>query len=103
MLVLHRRHLQACPHQSRTYKKCACPIWFDWRIGNKRVRKPIGTSESQVAQLRARELEAEGPTANIAVLTIQEATDKFIADAETGRGLREPAIRKYKLLFSSDE
>jgi HEAT repeat protein len=59
----------------------------------------MGTSEWQVAQLRARELEAEGPTANIAILTIQEATDKFLADAETGRGLREPTIRKYKLLF----
>jgi site-specific recombinase XerD len=59
----------------------------------------MGISEWQVAQLRARELEAEGPTAHIAILTIQDATDKFIADAETGRGLREPTIRKYKLLF----
>jgi integrase len=44
-------------------------------------------------------IEASGPDAYAAPLTIQEATDKFIKDAETGRGLREPTIRKYKLLF----
>jgi hypothetical protein len=40
----------------------------------------MSTSEWQVAKLQARELEAEGPASNITPLTIQEATDKFIAD-----------------------
>lgn len=62
-LVRHRRHVKDCPHKSRTYKKCARPIWFDWRIGKNRVQKPMATSGWQVAAIRARELEAAGPEA----------------------------------------
>jgi len=99
MLVLHRRHVKACPHQSRTYKKCACPIWYDWRIGRKRIRKPIGTADWRVALELQKHLELEGPATNIAPLTIQEATDNFVEDATVSRGLQEPTLRKYKLLF----
>jgi integrase/recombinase XerD len=99
MLVVHRRHIQACPHQSRTYKKCLCPIWLDWRVGDKRVQKPMGTADWQVAQLRAREIEAQGLQANTVPLTLKQATDRFVEDAENGRGLQEPTVRKYKLLF----
>jgi hypothetical protein len=71
------------------------------RIGKKRVQKPMGTADWQVAQLRARELQAAAPEAYAAPLTIQEATDKFLKDAATSIGLREPTVRKYKLLFRS--
>jgi integrase/recombinase XerD len=99
MVVLHRRHVKACPHQSHKYTKCACPIWYDWRIGKRRIRKPIGTSDWRVAQELRKHLELEGPTANAAPFTIQEATDRFVEDATVSRGLQEPTIRKYKLLF----
>ncbi|MDX6712130.1 MAG: hypothetical protein QOH96_3146, partial [Blastocatellia bacterium] len=99
MLIVHRRHVQACPHKSRTYKKCLCPIWLDWRVGDKRVQKPMGTADWQVAQLRAREIEAQGLQANAVPLTLKQATDRFVEDAENGRGLQEPTVRKYKLLF----
>jgi hypothetical protein len=95
MLVVHRRHIAACQHKSRTYKKCVSPIWLDWRVGGKRVQKPLGTADWQVAQTRAREIEAQGLQANTVPLTIKQATDEFIEDAENGRGLREPTIRKY--------
>ncbi len=68
-------------------------------MNGKRIRKPLGTASWQVAQLRAREIEAEGLQANTVPHTIKQATDRFIEDAENGRGLREPTIRKYKLLF----
>jgi integrase len=97
MLVLHRRHVKDCPHQSRTYRKCACPIWFDWRIGNERVRKPMSTSEWQVAQLRAREMEATGLSDAGTPVTVDEAFKKFIADANA-RGLRKSTLRKYDLM-----
>jgi|HubBroStandDraft_2_1064218.scaffolds.fasta_scaffold13916_3 integrase/recombinase XerD len=97
MLVLHRRHVKDCRHQSRTYRKCACPIWLDWRIGNKRVRKPMGTSEWQVAQLRAREMEAVGITGTGAPVTVEDAFAKFIADA-SARELRKSTLRKHELM-----
>lgn len=49
--------------------------------------------------VRAREIEAQGLQSNTVPLTLKQATDRFIEDAEKGRGLREPTIRKYKLLF----
>jgi hypothetical protein len=55
MLVLWRRHANECPHDSRDSRRCACPIWFDWRIGGKRIRKPMKTKDWQVAQIKARQ------------------------------------------------
>ncbi len=98
MLVLHRRHVTTCRHKSRTYRKCLCPIWLDWRIGRKRVQKPIGTRDWQIAQIRARELEADGIGGEIVPLTIEQATEKYMAYA-TARGLRQPSLYKYRLLF----
>jgi site-specific recombinase XerD len=99
MLVIHRRHIESCPHTSRDSRKCKCPIWCDWKIGGKRLQKPLGTAEWSVAQLRARDMEAVGPDLSTAPVTIHEATKKFLTDAEISRGLREPTLRKYKLLF----
>jgi site-specific recombinase XerD len=71
---------------------------MDWRVGNKRLQRPLNTADWQVAQIRARDMEASGSDASLQPVTVRDATDKFIADAES-RGLREPTIRKYKWLF----
>ena len=100
MLNLWRRHLNACPHRrkGRTYVKCQCPIWMDWRIGAERIRRPVGTRNWQVAQGKARDWEAQGFASGGKTTTIQEATDKFIEDAKA-RNLRDATIYKYDLLF----
>ncbi len=97
MLVLWRRHTDTCPHRSRRYLKCRCPIWLDWRVGGKRLRKPMQTRDWMVAQTKARELEIEGVNADIAPITIMQAGEKFLADARA-RGLRESSLYKYRLL-----
>jgi integrase/recombinase XerD len=98
MLVLWRRHAQECPHDSRDSRKCACPIWFDWRIGGKRIRKPMKTKDWQVAQIKARQMEAEGIVSNVLPLTLEQATEKFLQDAKA-RGLKPPSLYKYKLVL----
>ena len=98
MLQLWRRHVKQCPHTSRDSVKCRCPIWIDWRVQGRRIRKPIGLRDWQLAQQRARIWESEGIAGNIIPVTIKDACDKFIEDA-TARGLRQPTIYKYKLLF----
>jgi integrase len=99
MLTIWRRHEQDCQHQhkGRDWQKCRCPIWIDWRISGKRVRKALGIRDWQAAQLRAREMEATGLTSGGAPITIEDAFEKFIADA-TARGLRKPTLQKYDLL-----
>lgn len=102
MLQLWRRHVKKCPHTSRESLKCKCPIWVDWRVDGKRIRKPIGLRDWQLAQQRAREWEADGIAVGGAPTTIKGACDKFIEDAKA-RGLRETTIYKYRLLFTQME
>lgn len=99
MLVLWRRHTQECSHrhQGRDYLKCHCPIWVDWRVSGRRIRKPLYLRDWQIAQQRAREMEATGLPTTGAPLTIDDAFKKFVKDAET-RGLKPPTMRKYDLL-----
>jgi len=98
MLNLWRRHTRKCPHDSRGSLKCQCPIWIDWSLPNgDRIRKPLGLRDWQAAQRRARDMEATGLSDSATPLTVQQAYDKFIDDA-TARNLREPTLRKHKLM-----
>jgi site-specific recombinase XerD len=68
---------------------------MDWKISGKRIQKPVGTRDWQVAQMRARQLEADGISASIVPQTIEQASKKFLEDA-TARGLRESSLKKYR-------
>jgi integrase/recombinase XerD len=100
MLVVHRRHVDECPHRhkGRQFRKCTCPLWIDWRVGRKRIQKPLGTRDWGVAQIQARKIEVEGLTSKIIPTTVEAACDKFLADAKV-RQLKEESLRKYRQLF----
>jgi len=75
-------------------------IWVDGSVGGVEIRKSLQTRDWQKAQDIVRQWEAEGQRVEEAPpITIKEACDKFMADAEA-RGLREPTLYKYRLLFS---
>jgi integrase len=99
MLVLWRRHTEDCSHidEGRKYLKCRCPIWLDWRVGGKRIRKPLNTRDWQNAQRSAREMEAVGITESTSPVTVEEAYKKFLADA-VARNLRKSTLRKHDLM-----
>ena len=90
MLVLFRRHTPVCPHkdEGRDWIKCRCPVWIDWHIGRKRIRKPLQTRDWQAAQILARKLEVEGVTSEIVPQTLEQVSKKFLEDAKA-RGLRQ--------------
>jgi len=98
MLVLWRRHELKCPNEKRGSRKCPCPIWYDWRLNGRRYRGSMKTRDWQSAQIRARQMEAEGIASNILPVTLEQAKEKFLADA-LARGLKPPSIYKYKLLL----
>jgi integrase/recombinase XerD len=97
MLKLFRRHSSAkCSHKSRTWRRCSCPLWVDGTLKGKRCHKALKVRNWDRAQEIVRKLETKGEDEKR--VTIEAATDSFLRDAEA-RGLREPSIYKYRLLF----
>jgi integrase/recombinase XerD len=103
MLTIYRRHGKNCEHraQGRKYRRCQCVIWVDGFLAGREIRKSLNLRDWTRAQDLVREWEAEGQAsddAKPAPVTVKSACDEFIADAEA-RGLREPTLYKYRLLF----
>lgn len=103
MLTIYRRHRKKCPHrvEGRSYRRCQCPIWVDGFLAGQEIRKSLGFRDWTRAQDLVRGWEADGKASNDLKpepVTVKSACDEFIADAEA-RGLREPTLYKYRLLF----
>ena len=102
MLTIYRRHRKDCAHRSegRKYRRCRCPIWVDGFLAGRETRKSLDTADWQKAQDKVREWEAQDSEPKNAAepITIQQAGEKFIADANA-RKLNESTIYKYSLLF----
>src|SRR5690348_15732449 len=102
MLTLYRRHQKSCEHreEGRRYRRCKCPLWVQGWLGKQYVRKSLGISDWGKAQSLIREWEASNMIRQPAKepTTLEEACDEFERDA-IARGLREPTVYKYRLLF----
>jgi len=97
MLTVYKRHSAGCPHKARSYRRCNCPCWVEGTIEGKYYRESLKTRSWTRATELVREREESGGEA-IRRITIEDATGAFIRDTEA-RGLREPSIYKYRLLF----
>ena len=74
-------------------------IWVDGSVGGEEIRKSLHTRDWQKAQDIVRQWEAEERRVEKAQpITVKEGCDKFMVDA-VARGLREPTLYKYRLLF----
>src|SRR6266404_8742579 len=99
-LHIYRGHERACPYRNKGRKNdnCRCTWWIDGVINGKRYNKSLHTRNRNVAEDLKLQLElgqpAEGPTP----IALTEACEKFLSDAQA-RGLREPTLYKYRLLF----
>jgi len=101
MLTIYRRHRKRCKQrdEGREYRRCLCPIWVDGSLNGVEMRKSLRLRDWSRAQELVRQWEAEGQRSEKPKpLTVKEACDKFLADAEA-RNLREPTLYKYRLLF----
>src|SRR5215472_14208185 len=101
MLTIYRRHRKNCKQRmaGRDYRRCLCPIWVDGSLNGAEMRKSLRLRDWQRAQDLVRQWEAEGQKIEKPKpLTVKEACDKFLVDAEA-RNLREPTLYKYRLLF----
>lgn len=103
MLTAYRRHLKTCPHkqEGRQYRRCRCPLWADGFLGGTEMRKTLETRDWEKAQQIIREWESEGAVVEEEKppVAIEDACKQFEADARA-RGLREPTLKKYRVLFT---
>jgi integrase/recombinase XerD len=99
MLVIFRRHLKSCPHTSRKYRRCKCPIHVEGSLAGEKIRRALDLSNWEVAQELVRQWEADGGTNNhTEKVTITEAVEKFFIDAQA-RHLKESTIKKLSVLL----
>jgi integrase/recombinase XerD len=92
MLTIYRRHGPRCPHTSRTYRRCKCPLWVQGSLKGETIRQTLNQTSWEAATSLVRDWEVNGKIGTgAAVPTIRESIEKFIADARA-RSLREPTI-----------
>lgn len=100
-MILWRRHTETCKSKDRTDPRCGCPIYGEFRVGprkhRRKIRKSLQTTNWQKAIADARREELQG-VEKAKSPTIDEACEKYLQDA-TARGLREPTLYKFRLLF----
>lgn len=115
MLTIYRRHRKECPCRAtpevrvhvdgdvfirKGKRNCSCSVWVDGYLQGRDVRRTLGTVDLRKALETVRQLAAKGTVEEDKgkLLTFLTAADNFILDCRA-RGLREPTIYKYRLLF----
>jgi integrase/recombinase XerD len=101
MLGIFRRHQKRCEHrhEGRKYRRCQCPVWVDGHLNAVEIHQSLRTRDWQKAHSIVREWEVIGEQVKEpVVVTVGHACAEFLKDA-TARGLREPTLYKYRLLF----
>jgi hypothetical protein len=100
MLTIYRRHGKACPHHSRTYRRCSCPIWIQGTLGNQSIRQAMDLTSWDAAETivdeprKAGKIGAEGQKKK----TPREAVELYLRDGEA-RHLREGTIILYRQIL----
>jgi site-specific recombinase XerD len=80
--------------------KCSCTFWVDGFFEGQKIRKALKTRNQQKALDEVRNWRSldSAPKEPAEPFTIQQAGEKFLADAKA-RQLNESTIYKYRLLF----
>lgn len=109
MLSIFRLHGPRCSGRKskhdRTYRRCSCPIHVEGKCGDRFLRQSLHTSNWQKAQKQVSEAEARASwdplpdEVQAQPVTILEAKERFLKDAESGRRLGESTLRKYRLML----
>jgi len=97
VLQLYRRHYPPCPHTSRRYRRCSCPIWVQGSLGGEWIKKSLNLTSWEAASNLVVAWTASGQVGVIKpeIPLLKEAVDKFIADARA-QHLNWETIRKYQ-------
>ncbi len=96
MLTIFRRHSTKCPHTSRTYRRCSCPIQVEGSLAGETIRKGLDLTSWDAASKLIRIWEAEGKIGaeGKRVVTVHEAVEKYLRDA--GMRLKPSTVDLYR-------
>ena len=106
--MLHRRHLQRCPHRrkGRRHWNCNCPIHFDAKIDGRRRPKSMHLTDWEEAQVLAQkwiQADSSGSTQPVpealddTSISLDTAWERFLAQIRM-RDLSSTSVYKYGLL-----
>lgn len=101
VLTLYRRHLKACPHSARKFRRCQCPVWVEGTLGGEKIRKALDQTSWGAASDLITAWTASGQIGVIReeIPSVTEAVEKFLADAKA-RHLSRETVRKYENLLT---
>jgi integrase/recombinase XerD len=101
MLTTYRRHVAVCPHTSRRYRRCTCPIWVQGTLAGDAVRRSLDLTSWEAATNLVRDWEAAGRIGETRKRSpsITDAVDQYLADCEAR--LKPPSVKKYRTLLKN--
>lgn len=91
MLTIFRRHLKSCPHTSRDYRRCKCPIHVEGTLAGVPIRKSLDLTSWEAAQTLIRDWETKGKLGGVAAPGIREAAERFQGEIEAS-GVRDTTM-----------
>src|SRR5581483_3631321 len=94
MLTLYRRHLKGCPHTSRRYRRCRCPIHVEGTLAGESIRKALDLNSWEAAENLIREWNHVGKIGG-RTCAVKEAIELFISDA-IARKLSVGSVFRYR-------
>lgn len=94
---LFRRHYPPCPHTSRRYRRCNCPLWVQGSLGGEWIKKSLNLTSWEAASDLVTGWATSGQVGVVRaeIPPLKEAIEKFIADAKAQQ-LNWETIRKYE-------
>jgi integrase/recombinase XerD len=100
MLTIYRRHLKSCPHSSRSYRRCSCPIWVQGTLGGETIRRALDVTSIEAASNLVTQWNAAGTIGAVKEEPprIEIAVTKYLDDARA-RHLAEATIAKLTTIF----
>lgn len=99
MLTLYRRHLKDCPHTSRRYRRCACPLWVQGSLAGEKIRKSLDLTSWEAGSDLITQWTSAGQIGGIRknIPSIESAVTQYLADCE--KRLKKPSVKKYRSLL----
>src|SRR5688572_11207595 len=97
MLTIFRRHLKTCPHTSRRYRRCKCPISVEGSLAGEPIRKALDLTSWEAAEAQIREWNVTGKIGGVLEKneTFPRAAELYLADA-TARKLSLRSLSRYR-------
>lgn len=100
MLTIFRRHLKSCPHTSRTYRRCQCPVHVGGSLGGETIRRALDLTSWRAASDLIAQWNANGRIGSIDIAPprIDDAVAKYLEDARA-RHLADATLAKLATIF----